>query len=198
MDDHAVVREGLCALFGRYPDLEVIGEAANSEAALAQFGELQPDITIIDLRLPRIGGIELIRLLRIVDARARLIVLTSLEGDADVRNAIAAGASGFLLKGAEGSEVVEAIRQVHAGHTWISREALALIKTAYGPDLTARELEVLGYVAMGMRNQEIAERLKLSLSTVKVHVLAILAKLDAQDRTEAVVTALKRGLIHLP
>lgn len=198
VDDHAVVREGLCALFGRHSDLEVVGEAADGDEAVALFAKLRPDVSIIDLRLPHKNGVDAIRAIREIDPEANLVALTSFEGDADARNALAAGARGFVLKGAAGEEVIEAIHAVLEGREWVSRDTLALLRASTGSDPTRRELEVLHLVAMGLRNEEIATALDLSLSTVKAHVHAVLEKLDAQDRTEAVVTAIKRGLIHLP
>lgn len=198
VDDHPVVREGLQALFGRHPEFKLIGEAGDGLSAVSLFEQLQPDVALIDIRLPGQSGIETIRAIRAAHPKAGLIAITSFDGDTDARNALAAGANGFLFKGAPSAEVLAAVRAVHAGGTWITDEIAALLDATSGPGLSAREQEVIGLVADGMRNQEIAEQLGLSLSTVKCHVNAIMEKLDAQDRTEAVVTALKRGIIHLP
>jgi|CXWL01.1.fsa_nt_gi DNA-binding NarL/FixJ family response regulator len=198
VDDHAVVREGLCALFGRYTDIEVVGEAGDGATAIALYRACRPDVAIIDLRLPGTGGINVIRTIAGFEARARLLVLTSLEGDADVRAAMAAGASGFLLKGAGGDEILRAVREVHAGKQWIARDVRELLRHSSGArELSPREIEVLNLVVAGLRNQDIATRLGLALNTVKVHVQSVLLKLDATDRTEAAVTALKRGIMHL-
>lgn len=198
VDDHPVVREGLQALFGRYPEFKIIGEAGDGLTAVEMFASLQPDVALIDIRLPGQSGIDTIRALRAAYPKVGLIAITSFDGDTDARNALAAGANGFLFKGAPGAEVLAAVRAVHAGGSWITDEIAALLHATSGPALSAREQEVIALVADGMRNQEIAEQLGLSLSTVKCHVNAIMEKLDAQDRTEAVVTALKRGILHLP
>lgn len=198
VDDHPVVREGLQALFARHPEFKIIGEAENGVSAVARFAELQPQVSLIDLRMPVQDGIETIRQLRTAYPKAGLIAITSFDGDTDARNALAAGANGFLFKGAPGAEVLAAVRAVHAGESWISPEIAALLAATDEHGLSSREHDVIELVAEGLRNQEIAEKLGLSLSTVKCHVNAIMDKLDAQDRTEAVVTALKRGIIHLP
>lgn len=198
VDDHPVVREGLRALFSRHPEFNIIGEVADGLSAVTQFAVLQPHVALIDLRLPGQSGIEVIRAIRAQHPQAGLIAITSFDGDTDARNALAAGANGFLFKGAPGAEVLAAVRAVHAGQPWITSEIAALLEATDGTCLSTRELEVLNLVADGLRNQEIAETLGLSLSTVKSHVNAIMDKLDAQDRTEAVVTGLKRGIIHLP
>jgi two-component system NarL family response regulator len=198
VDDHPVVREGLHALFSRFPEFTIIGEAADGLTAVSLFSSLQPDVALIDLRLPGQNGIEAIRAIRALHPRAGLIAITSFDGDADARNAFAAGANGFLFKGAPGAEVLDAVRAVHAGGRWITSEIAALLNATGGTDLSTREHEVIILLAEGLRNQQIADQLSLSLSTVKCHVNAILDKLDAVDRTEAVVTALKRGIIHLP
>jgi DNA-binding NarL/FixJ family response regulator len=198
IDDHPLMREGLRAYVGRQPDLEVVGEAADGPDGVARFRELKPDVTVVDLMLPGLSGVQVIAAIRAIDASARLVALTMSGGDIDVRDAIEAGARCFVLKGASGAEVVEAIRAAADGRSYVSQEArdtLALHRNL--PLLTPREREILGRVAEGMRNQEIADALGLSLSTVKLHVNAILSKLGAQDRTEAVVLALRRGLLHL-
>jgi two-component system NarL family response regulator len=198
VDDHPVVREGLQALFSQHPEFKVIGEAADGISAVTKFDELRADVALIDLRLPGQSGIEAIRAIRAKHPKAGLIAITSFDGDADARNALAAGANGFLFKGSPGTEILDAVRAVSAGGEWITDEIAALLNATDGSDLSAREKEVLTKLAEGLRNQEIADQLGLSLSTVKSHVNAILDKLDAVDRTEAVVTALKRGIIHLP
>lgn len=198
VDDHPVVREGLQALFSQHPEFKVIGEAADGISAVTKFDELRADVALIDLRLPGQSGIEAIRAIRAQHPKAGLIAITSFDGDADARNALAAGANGFLFKGSPGTEILDAVRAVSAGGEWITDEIAALLNATDGSDLSAREKEVLTKLAEGLRNQEIADQLGLSLSTVKSHVNAILDKLDAVDRTEAVVTALKRGIIHLP
>lgn len=198
VDDHAVVREGLRVVFACHTDLEVIGEAADGEEALALYQSLKPDVAIIDLRLPRLGGVELIRAISELDANAHLLVLTSVEGDAEVRAAIAAGACGLLLKGSRGDEIVQAVRQVCAGNNWLAldvRELLSRNKTTR--ELTPREIAVIALVVEGLRNHDIATCLGVSLNTVKAPVQSVLLKLNACDRTEAAVIALRRGIVHL-
>ncbi|MDO8312090.1 MAG: response regulator transcription factor [Sideroxyarcus sp.] len=197
VDDHPVVREGMRALFGRHPEFHVIAEAVDGIEAVSLYPSLLPDVSLIDLHLPGLNGIEVIRAIRKHHPDAGLVAITSWAGDANVRSAFAAGADGFLHKGVPGEEVLEAVRTVHAGGRWMSSETMALLDATHGYDLTLREVGVITLVAEGLRNQEIANQLGLSLSTVKVHINAIMEKLNAQDRTEAVVTALKRGIIHL-
>ncbi len=149
------------------------------------------------MHLPGLAGIEVIRAILGFDANARLLVLTSLEGDADIRAAISAGACGFMLKGAGGDEILNAVREIRAGNSWIARDVRDLLKrSSSARELSPRELEVLTFMVAGLRNQDIAGRLGLALNTVKVHVQSVLVKLDATDRTEAAVTALKRGIVH--
>ncbi len=198
VDDHPIVRDGLHALFDEYPEFKVVGEAGDGLTAVTLFASLLPDVALIDLRMPGQDGIATIKAIRAAYPKAGLIALTSLDGDADVRAVLAAGANGFLSKGAPGSEVLEAVRAVHAGGRWLSPKMAALLDVVDEHGLSAREYEVVAFMATGLRNQEIADQLFVSLRTVKAHVTAIMEKLDAQDRTEAVVTALRRGIIHLP
>ena len=197
-DDHQVVREGLTAIINRQRDLEVVGQAASGEEAIDIFRKLRPDVTLMDLRLPGIDGIEAIIKLRSISPTARVLVLTTYDGDEYIHRAIEAGASGFLLKTVRREELLDAIRAVHQGRrSFPSQVASRLVE--YGPrsDLTAREIEVLDLVANGRSNKEIGRILGISEGTVKGHVSAILTKLDASDRTSAVTVALKRGLIRL-
>jgi two-component system, NarL family, response regulator len=198
VDDHPIVIEGLQALFAQYPEFKIVGEAGDGLTAVALFASLQPDVALIDLRMPGQDGNTTIRAIRAAYPNAGLIALTSFDGDTDARNALAAGANGFLFKGSRGSEVLEAVRTVHGGGRWLSPKMAALLDAVDEHGLSAREHQVIELVALGLRNQEIADRLFVSLRTVKAHVNAIMEKLDAQDRTEAVVTALRRGIIHLP
>ncbi|MEN9868177.1 MAG: hypothetical protein RL748_3767 [Pseudomonadota bacterium] len=198
VDDHPIVREGLQALFSQYLEFNIVGEAGDGLTAVSLFASLLPDVALIDLRMPGQDGIATIKAIRSAHPKAGLIALTSLDGDADARAALAAGADGFLNKGAPASEVLEAVRSVHAGGRWISAQMAALLDTVGAHGLSAREHQVIELLAQGLRNQEIADRLYVSLATAKAHVNAIMAKLGAQDRTEAVVMALRRGIIHLP
>lgn len=198
VDDHPVVREGLRAVLALRSDCEVAGEAADGESALDEYARLRPDVVVMDLRLPGLSGLATIAELRRRDPAARVLVLTSFGGDAEIRRALDAGALGVVLKGAAGRELAEAIRRVHAGERCLSEGAEEELRAGRGlPELTPRELEVLGLVAEGLRNQEIAAALGLGVGTVKVHLNRILEKLDAQDRTEAVTRALRRGWIAL-
>ena len=179
-------------------DCEVVGEAADGRAAIEGYDRLRPDVAIIDIRLPVIGGIEAIAAIRTRDPSARILAITSYGGDAEMRRALDAGAIGLLLKGAPGDEVVEAVRRVAGGRPYIAPDVSDELRSAAGtPRLPPRESDVLALMAEGLRNQEIATSLGLSLGTVKVHVNRILEKLDAVDRTEAVTRAIRRGLIAL-
>jgi two-component system NarL family response regulator len=198
VDDHPVVREGLRAVLELRADCEVVGEAADGRAAIEGYERLRPDVIIVDIRLPVVGGIEAIGAIRQLDPEARIIAITSYGGDAEIRRALDAGARGLLLKGASGAEVVDAVRRVYSGRTYIAADATDELRAGSdSPNLTRRESEVLTLMADGLRNHQIAQTLGLSVGTVKVHVNRILEKLDAVDRTEAVTRALRRGLITL-
>lgn len=198
VDDHPLVREGMVALVNRQPDMEVAGEAASGREALRLFRTLRPDVTLIDLRLPDINGIDVIAEMVDVDPKAKALVVSSSEGDVDIKRALTAGAQGYVLKGMPREQLLDGIRHLHRGLKWIPAQVggrLAEHLTAEA--LTRRELEVLGYMATGARNREIGEHLGISEETVKMHVKSIIAKLGAADRTEAVTTAIKRGVLHL-
>lgn len=199
IDDHPVVREGLRTILELNADCHVVGEAADGGIGIEDYQRLRPDIVIVDIRLPTLSGIDTIEAIRRIDEGARIIAITSYGGDAELRRALDAGALGLLLKGASGGEVIAAVRHVLAGDRYIAADVEdELQATGEAPNLTRRETDVLKLMAEGMRNHEIAERLGLSLSTVKVHVNHVLEKLGAIDRTEAVTRALRRGLIGLP
>lgn len=199
VDDHPIVREGLRALITVRGDIEVVGEASSGEAAVAQFASLRPDVTIMDLRLPGVTGVQAIARIRLLAPSARVVAFTSYGGEAEVQAAMRAGAIACLLKGAPGVEVIEAIRAAASGRRYLSAEAATRLQAAADDQaLTPREIDVLALMATGMRNHEIAARLGLALSTVKVHVNRILEKLNVRDRTEAVVVAAQRGIIQLP
>jgi DNA-binding NarL/FixJ family response regulator len=198
VDDHALLRNGIGGLVNAEPDMKVIAEAATGVEAIKQFREHHPDITLMDLQMPDMTGIEAIIGIRDDFPEARIIVLTTYSGDVQVVRALRAGARGFLLKARVNRELLDVIRSVHAGQKRIPPEIAAeLAEHAGEEDLSARELEVLGLVARGNANKQIAARLAITEETVKSHITKILAKLRANDRTHAVTIGLKRGIINL-
>lgn len=198
-DDHPLFRGGLAALVAAYPDLKLVAEAGNGRQAVELFRVHRPDVTLMDLGMPMMGGAEAIGHIIGEFPDARIIALTSWDGDGDIHRALDAGARGYLLKDMVSNEVVDAIRAVHRGGR-VLPAAVAQRLAEFTPrtDLTDRELEVLTHLAQGKSNKEIAVAIGRTEATVKVHVLHILQKLDAADRTDAVTIGLKRGLIHLP
>lgn len=199
VDDHPLFRDGLAALIDAHPDMTLVAEAADGSEALAAFTRELPDVTLMDLSMPVMGGAEATA--RIIEAHpdARIIVLTTYQGDADIHRALAVGARGYLLKDAVRREIAEAIRTVHRGGRFLPIPvAQRLAEFTPRIDLTPKEIEVLELMATGLGNRDIAQALFRSEATVKVHVHHILSKLGAADRTEAVVVALQRGIIHLP
>jgi DNA-binding NarL/FixJ family response regulator len=198
VDDHALLREGIARLIGKQSDMELIGEASNGREALEQFRKHHPDITLMDLQMPEMSGIDAISAIRGEFPDARIIVLTTYSGDFQVFRALKAGARGYLLKGMLRQELLETIRAVHAGQKRLSPEVAAEIAEHATDDvLTPREIDVLRLIAEGNANKEIAGQLSLSEETVKGHVKNILAKLGVNDRTHAVAIGLKRGIIDL-
>jgi len=198
VDDHPLLRQGIAALVEGQPDMELVAEAGNGREALRQFREHRPDVTLLDLRLPDMSGIDALIAIRSEFPGARVLILTTFEGDAEIQRALEAGARGYLLKTMPPADLIDAIRQVHAGKKRIPPEIAAqLAEHASDEDLTGRELEVLREVAGGSRNHEIATRLFISEETVKVHVKHIMEKLGAHDRTQAVAIAIRRGIIQL-
>ena len=198
VDDHPLLRQGIAALVGSQGDMKLVAEASNGREALRQFREHRPDVTLMDLRLPDMSGIDAMIAIRSEFPEARVVVLTTFEGDAEIQRALEAGARGYLLKTMPPADLIDAIRQVHAGKKRIPPEIAAqLAEHASDEDLTGRELEVLREVAGGSRNHEIATRLFISEETVKVHVKHIMEKLGAHDRTQAVAIAIRRGIIQL-
>jgi DNA-binding NarL/FixJ family response regulator len=198
VDDHPLLREGIAALIATEEDMELIGEASNGREALDLFRKLKPDITLMDLQMPEMNGIDAIGAIRGEFSDARIIVLTTQPGDVQVSRALKAGARAYLLKGMLRKELLETIRAVHAGQKRLSSEIAAEIaEHATDGALTPREIEVLRLVAAGNANKEIGVRLSLTEVTVKSHVKNVLAKLGANDRTHAVAIALKRGIIDL-
>jgi DNA-binding NarL/FixJ family response regulator len=197
-DDHAVVREGLAAMIGRRAEMQVVAEASNGVQAVELALKHKPDILLMDLRMPQMGGVEAIRTIRAAWPEARVIVLTTFDGDEDIFRALQAGAKGYLLKDTPREELLEAIRTVHAGRKHIPPEVAAkLADRLTSETLTEREREVLQLIVAGQSNKEIGASLNISEGTVKVHVNSLLGKLGVSDRTQAVTAALKRGLVHL-
>ena len=198
VDDHSLLREGIAALIGNQSDMQLIGEASNGREALEQFRKHHPDITLMDLQMPEMSGIDAISAIRGEFPDARIIVLTTYAGDFQVSRALKAGARGYLLKGMLRQELLETIRAVHAGRKRLSAEIAAEIaEHAADNVLTPREIDVLRSIAEGNSNKEIAGKLSLTEETVKSHVKNILAKLGVSDRTHAVTIGLKRGIIDL-
>jgi two-component system NarL family response regulator len=197
-DDHPIFREGLRSLIGAHSGMSVVGEAKSGEEAIELFRTLRPDVVLMDLRMPGISGRDAIAVIRSQDSSARILVLTTFDGDEDIHQAIAAGAHGYVLKSSGAGELVEAIRAVAAGLRYIPRAVAArMAEHLVRPDLSGRELDVLRLIASGESNKEIGARLGIAEGTVKVHVNNILGKLCVRDRTEAATTAIRRGIIRL-
>jgi DNA-binding NarL/FixJ family response regulator len=198
VDDHALLRDGIAALIANQSDMELVGEASNGREGVELFRVHQPDVTLMDLQMPEMNGIDALSAIRGEFPEARIIVLTTYAGDAQVFRALKAGARAFLLKGLLRKELLETIRAVHAGQKRLPPEIAAEIaEHATDASLTLREREVLGLIAGGNANKEIAAQLSLTEETVKGYVKNILAKLGANDRTHAVTIGLKRGIIEL-
>jgi two-component system NarL family response regulator len=198
VDDHPVVRDGLSAIVSRRSDMEVVGEAENGTQAVTLFRQFRPDVTLLDLQLPELSGVDVITTVRADFPQARFIVLTTFDGDEDIYRALRAGAQAYLLKGTPREELLEAIRAIHAGQKRIPPEVAAkLAERMIQPELTDRELEVLQLIVAGQSNKEIGGTLTITEGTVKVHVNNLLGKLGVQDRTQAVTEALKRGIVRL-
>jgi DNA-binding NarL/FixJ family response regulator len=198
VDDHAVFREGIAALVGPQDDMTVVGEGENGEQAVEAFQRLRPDVTLLDLQMPVMSGLDAIVAIRAIQADARIVVLTTYQGDVQALRALKAGARGYLLKSSLRHELLDAIRMVHAGRRFVPPEvAQEIALHAAQEPLSPREIEVLECIALGGANKTVAFRLSLSEDTVKAHIRSIFAKLDVNDRTEAVTTALRRGIIAL-
>jgi two-component system NarL family response regulator len=198
VDDHPVVRDGLNAMLSTEADISVVGEAGTGFEALALVSKLRPAVVLMDLLLPDIGGSEVIQRVCSRSSDTAFIVLTTLAGDEEIYRALEAGARGYLFKDMARKELVQAIRSVHRGQRYIpSQVGTRIAENLPRPDLTSREIEVLQLIAAGMRNKEIAYKLDISEATVNAHVKHILEKLNATDRTQAVTTALRRGIIRL-
>lgn len=198
VDDHALLREGIAAVITNEPDMVMVAQAATGREAVQLFQKHRPDVTLMDLRLPDMSGIEAMIAIRTGSPDAKIIILTTFEGDVEMQRALQAGARGYLLKSMPPREIVAAIRQVHAGRKSIPAEVARELAEHMGEEtLTAREIDVLSRVAGGNRNRDIAEQLVISEETVKVHMKHIMEKLGASDRTEAVAIAIRRGIIEL-
>ncbi len=197
-DDHPVLRQGLAMLVECEPDITVIGQANNGKEAIALFRQHQPDVTLMDLRMPEMNGVEAIAAIRAEFAQARIIVLTTYDGDEDIHRALRAGAKGYLLKGAQLDELLNAIRTVHRNQPYIPPLVGAkLAERMNSPELSDRELEVLRLMAEGQNNSQISTDLIIAESTVRFHINNILSKLGVSDRTQAVIAAINRGIVHL-
>jgi len=198
VDDHRIVREGISLIIDRQPDMEVVGSAASGEESVELFQRCRPDVTLMDLQLRSMSGVEAIRAIRRHDEDARIVVLTMYSGDEDIHRALEAGAATYLLKDTLSDDLIRVVREVHEGKQPIGADVEArLAERAGRPRLTSREVQVLELIAQGMRNKEIAAALGISEETAQVHVKNILAKLKVKDRTAAVNVALRRGIIHL-
>jgi DNA-binding NarL/FixJ family response regulator len=198
VDDHPIVRIGLAALIKTLPGMETVAQAGGGREAIALHRQHHPDVTLMDLRLPDISGVEVIRTLCETSPEARFIVLTTYEGDEDIHQALQAGARGYIIKGMPHDLLSDAIKRVHSGGRYLPQVVKqALATRTPSSDLSSREREILVRIAQGKSNREIAAELDLAEITVKCRVSAILERLDVHDRTEAVVTALQRGLLHL-
>jgi DNA-binding NarL/FixJ family response regulator len=198
VDDHPLLREGIATLINNQPDMVLVAEASTGRDAIQQFQKHQPDVTLLDLRLPDMNGIDAMIAIRTEFPEARIVILTTFEGDVEIQRALAAGARGYLLKSMPPKELVGVIRQVHAGKKHIPPDIAAQLAEHISDEfLTGREIEVLQQVAVGNRNRDIAERLFISEETVKVHIKHIMEKLGAHDRTQAVAIGIRRGIIQL-
>jgi DNA-binding NarL/FixJ family response regulator len=198
VDDHPLLREGLAAIIVGEPDMTLVSQASTGTEAIQMHREYRPDVTLMDLRLPDLSGIDAMLAIRAESRDARIIILTTFEGDVEIQRALQAGARGYLLKSTPPSDLVKAIRQVHAGGKRVAPDVAAQLAEHMGSEsLTIREIEVLRHVAEGNRNRDIADRLFISEETVKVHVKHIMEKLGANDRTQAIAIAVRRGIIQL-
>jgi DNA-binding NarL/FixJ family response regulator len=198
VDDHPLLREGIAMVIKDQTDMELVAEAANARDAIQLFRELCPDVTLMDLRLPDMSGIDALIAIRAEFPEARVIMLTTFDGDVEVKRALQAGARGYMLKSMPPKELVDTIRQVHAGRRRIPAQVAGFLAEHMGEEsLSDREIEVLKQVADGNGNREIGKRLSISEETVKIHLRHIMEKLGASDRTQAVTIAVRRGIMQL-
>ncbi len=198
VDDHPLLSEGIATMINSQADMVVVSQASTGTEAIQRYREFQPDVTLMDLRLPDLSGIEAMIAIRSEFPEARIVMLTTFEGDVEIQRALQAGARGYLLKNMPPNEILDAIRQVRSGKKRVPAEVAAQLAEHMSDDgLTAREVEVLRRVAGGNRNRDIAELLSISEETVKVHIKHIMDKLGAKDRTQAIAIAVRRGIIEL-
>jgi DNA-binding NarL/FixJ family response regulator len=198
VDDHPLLREGIAAIIDNQPDMSMVAQAATGSEAIQMFRQHQPDVTLMDLRLPDISGIDAVVAIRAEFPEARIIMLTTFEGDVEIQRSLKAGARGYMLKSTPPKDLVEMIRHVHVGKKGIPQQIAAHLAEHFSDEaLTEREIDVLSHIAGGNRNRDIAERLFISEETVKVHIKHIMEKLGASDRTQAVAIAIRRGIIQL-
>jgi two-component system NarL family response regulator len=199
VDDHPLVLEGVARKIERQPDMKVIGTAGTGEEAIQLYQRHRPDIVLMDLQLPGIGGLKAIEAIRREDSSARIVVLTMYNGDEDIYRAIQAGAASYLLKDTLSQDLISVVREVHRGGRPMSPAVASRLAARVGhAGLSGREIEVLAHIAKGMRNKEIADALNVSQETVQTHVKRLFVKLNVNDRTAAVTVALSRGIVHLP
>lgn len=198
VDDHPLVRKGIASILANESDMQLVAEAGSGREAVERYRECHPDVTLMDLRMPEMDGVQATQAIRKEFPEARIIALTSYDGDQDIYRALEAGVRGYMLKEMVHTDVLRAIRTVHAGKRLMPQEVAERL-SEYFPQvaLTPREVEVLGHVARGMANKEIAEQLGTASGTIKMHIQNILEKLGASDRTHAVTIAIQRGILHL-
>lgn len=198
VDDHRLMREGIARIVGVQPDMTVVAQASDGEQAVAQFLRYRPDVTLMDLEMPNVHGVQAIQAIRSHQPDARIVVLTMYHGDEDIHRAIAAGAMGYLLKDTLPDDLIRVIREVHSGRRSIPPEIAAVLEQrASQPNLTFREFQVLELLATGKRNKEIAAALGISGDTASAHIKSIFQKFNVHDRTAALAEALRRGIIHI-
>jgi DNA-binding NarL/FixJ family response regulator len=198
VDDHPLLHEGIATVIRSQADMDLAAEASNGHEAIQRFRQHKPDVTLMDLRLPDMSGIDAMIAIRAEFPEARIIILTTFAGDVEIHRALEAGARAYVLKSMPPKELVDIIRQVHAGKKRIPHEIAAHLAEHYSDEaLTGREVEVLQQIAGGNRNRDIAEKLFITEETVKVHIKHIMEKLGASDRTQAVAIGVRRGIIHL-
>ncbi len=198
VDDHPLFREGIATVIAHQQDMQLVAMAATAREAIDEFKQHQPDVTLMDLRLPDMSGISAVAAIRADYPEARIIMLTTFEGDVEIQRALLAGSRGYVLKSTLLEDLVEVIRKVHSGRKHLPTELAQTLAEHFSSDsLTEREIEVLQHIAQGNRNRDIGERLAISEETVKVHIKHIMDKLGAKDRTQAVSIGIRRGFIHL-